>query len=239
MGFLDKWRANKSVREFAKSDLGIALTQHNTEYFYGDIQSLSQLNESTKKEMINGMVVSLQSIYAAENPFLKMREVLTECIISSAELTVLSLKEEHKSQMWYADDPRISGELHQHIRQLWEHNDQLKEMNWTFGNKSTDEELIAYCNVQGAVCVYLTNAMNYVRTIGFDDIVKSKDWLRPFELSMMIWSEDQFRSKIGLPSLLGDSMDGFKHSTFMNLVVNGHKNPYYEWENEWEQHEHS
>lgn len=50
---------------------------------------------------------------------------------------------------------------------------------------------------------------------------------------MLIWHEDQIREKIGLQRLLPDAMDGLKHSTFMNIVVNGHKNPFYEWEKTW------
>ena len=45
--------------------------------------------------------------------------------------------------------------------------------------------------------------------------------------------EDQVREKIGLESLLPDRLDGLKHSTFMNMVVNGYKNPYFEWEKSW------
>ena len=44
------------------------------------------------------------------------------------------------------------------------------------------------------------------------------------------WEEDLTRERIGLPSLLPNEFDGLMHSTFMNFVVNGHKNPYYEWE---------
>ena len=76
------------------------------------------------------------------------------------------------------------------------------------------------------------NGVNYVRG-EFNDIDKEKDWLRPFIKSMLIWEEDIVREKIGLPSLLPDSLDSLKHSTFMNLVTNGHKNPFYEWEKSW------
>lgn len=51
--------------------------------------------------------------------------------------------------------------------------------------------------------------------------------------SMLIWHEDQMRNKIGLPSLLPGDLDSLKHGTFMNLVINGHKNPFYEWEKNW------
>ena len=51
--------------------------------------------------------------------------------------------------------------------------------------------------------------------------------------SMLIWQEDTIRNNIGLSSLLPNTMDGLKHSTFINLVVNGYKNPFYEWEKHW------
>jgi hypothetical protein len=57
-----------------------------------------------------------------------------------------------------------------------------------------------------------------------------KDWLRPFTTSMLIWSENFYRQKIGLPSLLRCDLDGPMHSTFLDIVVSGAKNPLFEWE---------
>ena len=37
------------------------------------------------------------------------------------------------------------------------------------------------------------------------------------------------RSKLGLPDLLPDSLDGFRYSTFLNLVTNGEYNPFSAW----------
>ena len=36
--------------------------------------------------------------------------------------------------------------------------------------------------------------------------------------------------KSELPRLLENPMEGLLHSTFMNMVVNGESNPYFEWE---------
>ena len=74
--------------------------------------------------------------------------------------------------------------------------------------------------------------MNFVRCEMKDEDT-AKDWLRPFVKSMLIWEEDGYRREIGLPSLLPDGLDGLRHSTFMNMVTNGHQNPFYEWEKEW------
>jgi hypothetical protein len=61
----------------------------------------------------------------------------------------------------------------------------------------------------------------------------SKDWLRPLVTSLLIFSEDTYRREIGLPSLLPGPTDGLMHSTFVNMVLRGDKNPLLEWETDY------
>ena len=77
--------------------------------------------------------------------------------------------------------------------------------------------------------LYYVNGLNIIRR-DFGDFDDVKDWLQPFMKSMLIWDEDIWRGKMDLPSLLPNSLDALEHSTFMNMVVNGFKNPYFEWE---------
>ena len=54
----------------------------------------------------------------------------------------------------------------------------------------------------------------------------------------MIWQEDTFRSKINHPTLFDDKiMRALKHSTFFELVRAGARNPLFEWENNYGNHE--
>jgi len=160
-----------------------------------------------------------------------MRESVASYVIGYAGYQMLCLTEEEKTEAFYADCPYISGELYKHIGKVTEHNDELDELKWKHSDISNDD-LVSFCNTKCVLYLYYLNGVNYIRG-EFDDIDKEKDWLRPFIKSMLIWEEDRIREKIGLPSLLPDSIDALKHSTFMNMVINGHRNPFYEWEKSW------
>ena len=138
---------------------------------------------------------------------------------------------EEKVEESYSDCPYISGELYKHIGEAAQYNDQLSELKWAVSDISNDD-LISACRTKSVLYLYFVNGMNCVRS-EFNDIDADRDWLRPFIKSELIWEEDQVRRKIQLPRLLPDIFDPIKHSTFVNIVVNGSKNPLYEWEKKW------
>lgn len=228
--FLQRLREWKAVREWRRSSLGKKLVHHTTEYFYKNPR-LASFSEETKNKIMGDFLQQILRFSKAENPFLTMRESLATYVIGYARLQVLCLTEEEKREAFYSDCSYISGELYKHIDRAVEHVEELRELKWKHPDLS-NEELVSFCNTRCVLHLYYVNGFNYVRG-EFDDIDKEKDWLRPFIKSMLIWEEEQIREKIGLPSLLPDKLDGLKHSTFMNMVVNGHRNPYYEWEKHW------
>ena len=226
--FLQKYNERKAVKEWKKSTLGQALALHTQEYFYGKVKSLSGMSEGEKQKLIGDFYGKVASINQAENPFLKLRELLATYVVEFSKLQVLCLTKEEKVEQFYADCPYISGELHLHIRALTDHNKELKELKWSHEDL-TDEELIGFCNGRSALLLYYMNGINVVR-IEAKDRHNTKDWFKPFVRAMLIWDEDTYRSQIGLPSLLPGSLDALEYSTFMNMVVNGIENPLYAWE---------
>ena len=223
-------KEKKAIREWQKSTLGQVLALHTDEYFNKNPR-LSSFSEESKNNIITDFYQQIFNFSKAENPFLAMRESLASYVIGYAGYQVLCLTEEEKAEAFYSDCPFISGELYRHIDKVVEHNDELGELKWKHPDISNDD-LVSFCNTRCVLHLYYLNGVNYVRG-EFDDIDKEKDWLHPFIKSMLIWEGDQVRGKIDLPSLLPDSLDAFKHSTFMNLVTNGQKNPFYEWEKSW------
>jgi hypothetical protein len=71
--------------------------------------------------------------------------------------------------------------------------------------------------------------INVYRAV-YDDVSVGRDWFRPLILSSLIYAEDNYRSKIGLPSLLADGDTAFYHSSFALLVARGERNPLFTWE---------
>jgi hypothetical protein len=225
--YLQRRKEKKAIQEWQNSTLGQTLAVHTDEYFNKNPR-LSGFSEEGKNKVINDFYQQIFNFSQAENPFLAMREHLASSVIEYAGYQVLCLTEEEKTEMSYSDCPFISGELHRHIDKVLEHDDELGKYKWEYPDISNDE-LVSFCNSSSVLNSYYVNGFNLVR-FEFDDIDEEKDWLNPFIKSMLIWKEDQIREKIALPSLLLDNFDALKHSTFMNLVTNGHKNPFYEWE---------
>lgn len=228
--FFQKRKEKKAASEWLHSDLGQTLAIHTDKYFSANTR-LSSFSEEGKKNVVTDFYQQIFNFFKSENPFLAMRESLASYVIGYASYQVLCLTEEEKDDMYYSDSPYISGELYKHIDKVVEANDELGELKWKHPD-ITKDELVSFCNTRCALYLYYVNGVNYVRG-EFDDIDKEKDWLQPFLKSMLIWEEDQVRDKIGLLCLLPDSLDSLKHSTFINMVTNGYRNPFYEWEKSW------
>lgn len=229
--FFQRRREAKALQNWQRSLLGRSLALHTNQYF-SQYPRLSALTQETKDQLVGDFDQTIIAILQANNPFLAMRERLALYVVGHATLQVWCLTEAEKQVMSFSACPWISGELHHHILRASENNDELAELKWKFPEMSKDD-LVSYCNTQCVVHLYYVNGLNIVRG-QFDDIDEGKDWLRPFTQSMLIWQEDQVREELGLPSLLADSLGGLKHSTFMDMVRNGSKNPYFEWEKEWQ-----
>lgn len=226
-GFLQRRREKKALREWQNSLLGRTLASHTHEYFT-KYPRLADFSEETKNKIVGDFYQKIFSLTQAENPFLAMRELLATYVVGLAGFQVLCLTEEEKADAFYSDCPYISGTIHRDINKAVKYVEELRELKWKYPD-ITNSDLVSFCNSRCVLHLYYSNGFNFVRG-EFDDFDDQKDWLRPFMKSMLIWEEDQLREKMGLQRLLPGSLDGLKHSTFMNLVVNGHKNPYFEWE---------
>jgi len=77
--------------------------------------------------------------------------------------------------------------------------------------------------------LFYANGFNLMRAVD-NDISVGRDWFRPLILSSLIYAEGNYRSKIGLPSLLGDGDTAFYHLSFAHLVARGERNPLFVWE---------
>lgn len=224
--FFQRQKEKRTLREWQNSNIGKILATH-TQKCFTEYPRLAGICPETKEKIVGDFYQKLFDLSNAENPFLAIRKALTECVLGVAELQVLCLTEEEKAQGFYRNCSYISGQLHYDIDKAVNHVEALRELKGQLPNL-TNEELVSFCNLQCAIYLYHLNGLNYVR-VERNDTDEQSDWLRPFIESMMIWHEDMIREKMGLPSLLPNELDGFKHSTFMNGVVNGYKKPYYEW----------
>jgi len=94
------------------------------------------------------------------------------------------------------------------------------------------DDLIAYANTRSALMLYYANGLNMVRmAIGDED--RQKVWFRPFVEAMLVQEEDNQREKLGLPSLFDDVVRALPYSVYLDLVINGARQPFYEWAKLW------
>lgn len=230
---LERMAQRRAIAKFSRSPIGQALHQHTQDYF-GAKTVLRGFSPDQKQNVIEQFSARIVEIVQAPNPLLKLREELGGMMYAYAELQVLCLVPEERSDLHYGASPYVSGELNQHIHRCAQHHTELKELVWKEPDITT-QDLIGYCNVRCATFLYFVNGFNFVR-MEFKDFESTpgKDWLRPFTTSMLIYCEDTYRQKIGLPSLLPGKLDGLMHSTFMNMVAAGDKNPLFEWETHYQ-----
>jgi hypothetical protein len=232
-----KSKEQKSGEKFWKSEVGQRLTAHNTRYF-GRGGVWESFSREGQQKFCGWLLQRIFGVYESANPFAAMRSELAGMVICHAELMVL-LKNPATDD--YMRSRYVSGELYRQLRSCVPHAIHCKELAeelWRDPNMS-DDNLYLIAQQRAIYYKYVLNGINLLR-YDFDDFVGGKDcdWLRPFAKSMMIWEEDCFRTKIGLPSLFDDKVTrALPHSDFFTLVYNGERNPLFEWESKWGKHE--
>jgi hypothetical protein len=180
---------------------------------------------------------SVSDILRAESSLLKCREKLAAYVVDYADWMVLGLKPEEKPHLQKQLGVKmsyVSGELHRHIRYCSQYNSDLARVIQE-NKDTTDDTLVSWANARSCAFLYLMNCINVVRVDANDYKVTpghKGDWFQPFVQSMLIWKEDEYRNKIGLPTLLPDFPVGRAqcHASFLTYVLEGAPDPLSRWE---------
>ncbi|WP_242121245.1 hypothetical protein [Sphingomonas lacusdianchii] len=230
MGLLGTARAYWAGYKFKRSPLGQALALHTQEFFYRG-QALSHFSQENKDRLVQDFYSKVVAIGATENPAMACRELLAEYVLSFCGLAVLCLKEEEKAAQFYAENPYISGAIWRHVERAVENNEEMAQTKWA-NPDFTAEDLVAFANTRSALMLYYANGLNMVR-MELGDRDPQKDWFRPFVEAMMVVEEDRQREKLGLEQLCPGVVRSLPYSVFLNLVVDGARQPFYEWTKQW------
>jgi hypothetical protein len=224
---LFKSKEQRSADKFWKSEMGRRIVAHNAKYF-GPGQVWYGFSAESERTIGGYLLERIFGVYGAEEPFDQMRLELAVAGSNHAQFVILPRN----------PDPSryVSGELHNHLRACAPHNEELAKELWRDPEQS-DSEFYGFTRQRSLYYNYILNGINLLRT-DFDDYDGEPDWLRPFAKSMCIWHEHLYRSKIGLPLLAENKIQGaLHHSDFFTLVRNGVRNPLYEWESKWGKHD--
>lgn len=193
-------------------------------------------SEEFQKNLKREMHDSVSQILRAEKPLLKCREILAEYVCGYAEWMVLGLKPEEKPHLQKQLGVKmtyVSGELHRYIRQSSQYNSDLARIIHE-NEDVTDDVLVGWANARGMAFLYLSMCINVVRVDVHDCKIDAPpghtgEWFEPFKQSMLICKEDDYRNKIGLPTLLPDGLAAC-HATFLIGVLEGVRDPLSHWE---------
>lgn len=210
--------------KFKRTPIAQAIRAHTQEYF--SMPSLAGFSKESKERLVSDFCQKISQIYMSANPVLACRETLVEYTLLYAQLHVHCLTEDDKAEMFYKDNPYISGELWRHIRQSSDHHDELARWKWE-DPELTDEDLVANANTRCALYLYYANGMNLVRLELGD--ASEKGWFRALVEATLVNEEHRLREKLGLPVLVPGPIGALPYAVFMNYVINGEEYPLFAW----------
>ena len=89
------------------------------------------------------------------------------------------------------------------------------------------------------VLYFYINAFDIARSLNGDCPKESDlDWFRASYLSLCIWTEDQYRNTLGLPSFINGENSIWKalaHSEWVQILEEDHESPRKIWEQRWQE----
>lgn len=225
--FIRRRKAKKTIRSWRKSPLRRSLEVHAEEYSSG-YAMLANGSAGGKQKMLEDVCAEVLSILGAKSPLLAFRKEFASHVWRLANVMVLCLTEEEKSESWCSDCPYISGSLWRDIEKLTQASPILEA--WAQRRPGAPQkELVFLCDSFAARGLFYLGGYNFLRAF-LGDVSSTRDWVRPFFLAQLIVAEDMCRWRAGIPSLLPDSLDGLKYYLFEECVIDVAKDPLYEWE---------
>jgi hypothetical protein len=177
---------------------------------------------------------TLTEIVQAENSFLKLRDYLTNAVVTTSYYQVLMQypRDDYGNPISSISHPKLSWQLSDHILEIAQKDKKLKRFVQAHGENG--KELFDYVRYNYESNYAYLSAINTARTM-MKDIGDDEDWLPQFYISMCIWQEDMVRKEIGTSSLFNNQeqskgLDRIKYWAFKKFVKSGNKFPHRDWQ---------
>jgi hypothetical protein len=177
---------------------------------------------------------TLNDIVQASNPFLKLRDCLTNSVVRTSyyQLLMNHPSDDSGHPLSSISHPKISWRLSEHISEVTHNNTKLRLVVEAHGENVN--ELLDYVRYTYESNFAYLSAINAARTM-MQDIGDDVDWLPQFYISMCIWQEDMVRKQIAIPSLFNNEeqsevSDSTKYWKFKEFVKSGSKFPHRDWQ---------
>jgi hypothetical protein len=220
MGFF-KWLNEQLSTEAA---VGI----HTVKFL--DMPQWSKFSKEWKANIRANFDTRSQAILQAENPLFALREEIQMSALRFAECAVLCASG-WKIPSRFSGCPYISNELEHHLDVCAQLNPELLEhclhLSDSREGRSLWEAMLSAAWTTSLVEMFYVQGFNLMRVKDKDDVSRDADWFDPLILSCLIYTENDYRRKIGLPSLLDGASN---HYWFAALVGRGIRDPLVQWE---------
>jgi hypothetical protein len=196
--------------------------------------AISETSFELKQRWRDEVSGTLKDIVRAENSFLKLRDYLTNAVVTTSYYQVLMQhpRDENGNPISSISHPKLSWRLSDHILEIAHKDKKLRR----FGKAHADnvKELLDYVRFNYESNYAYLSAINAVRTM-MKDISDDEDWLPQFYISMCVWQEDMVRQQIGMSSLFNtqeqsNGSESIKYWAFKKFVKSGNKFPHRDWQ---------
>lgn len=192
---------------------------------------ISKSSFELKWKWRNEVSGTLKNIVEANDSFLKLRDSLTNAVVTTSYYQVLMqhLRDNHGTPLSSISHPKISWRLSDYILEIAQKDKKLRRFVVAHGENV--KELLDYVRYNYEWHYAQLSAINAVRTT-MKDVGDDEDWLPQFYISMSVWQEDMVRKQIGLPSLFSNQehSKSSRYWTFKKFVKSGSKFPHREWQ---------
>jgi hypothetical protein len=177
---------------------------------------------------------TLKAIVRTENSFLKLRDYLTNAVVTTSYYQVLMQhpRDENGNPISSISHPKLSWRLSEHILEIAHKDKKLRRFGKAHGDNV--KELLDHVRYNYESNYAHLSAINAARTM-MKDTADDEDWLPQFYISMCIWQEDMVRKEIGTSSLFDKQeqsrgLDSIKYWAFKDFVKSGNKFPHRDWQ---------
>ena len=197
-------------------------------------------SDKARVSFTNRILVGLTACLQSPNAVLANRELLCEELLLCAHYGVLLIpaapETDSAGLRWQLG---VTGELRNHLQDARRLSDEVKDRA---GNMGVDIEELDADEFYDICCASYLLTKSTILVLDevrreLNDFVAApgRDWLTPTQAALYAWEEHLHRERLGLPE--AERMDeriALSGSTILNIIMEGAKNPLYEWEKQHE-----
>ena len=229
----------KNQAQKLRGSVEILLANQLIDFYW---QNNNEVVKDFSKEFVSKtstkMMEEILLILASDNPLMANREKLSEHVIECSKYQVLVLTPNPSDDVTgMVGRCGISGELKERILDLIKVDKGLKEVFHSQPDDVSFADAWDFILMKYRYSWAFMNVISGMRTYFKDsNLTTSKDWFRPFFVSLCAWQESLYRVQLGMSNLLEDDPDSkftinaLAYSIFLDFVMRGDTYPDLTWD---------